>query len=409
MKVPVRWLNEHVEIDDLNIKYLEEKLILSGSNTEGVKDFSENNTKIVIGKVLEQKRHENADKLFVLQIDIGNEVTQIVTGAKNVNEGDYVPVAKVGAHLANGVKIKKGKLRGEISNGMLCSLDELGFEKSVTPKAFDDGIYILKGEYKVGTPLFEVVDLGDFVIEFEITPNRPDCLSIEGMARETGATFNRKRKKLDDNNKFEEKDVKKYFNVKVEDFDLCPRYAGFVINNVNIEPSPQWMQIRLMQAGVRPINNIVDVTNYVMLEVGQPIHPFDLDSVDDKKIIVRRALDDEKMMTLDSVERTLKNDDLVIASAEKAIGIAGVMGGENSEITNNTKNIFVEVASFDKTAIRITSKRLGLRTEASARYEKGIDADRVGKAINRLIELYKELNVGELVDGVIDINSGSSE
>jgi|LGVF01.1.fsa_nt_gb phenylalanyl-tRNA synthetase beta chain len=403
MRVPVKWLNEHVEIDDINIKHLEEKLILSGSNTEGVKDFSKNNTKIVIGKVLEQTKHPDADKLFVLQVDIGEEVTQIVTGATNINVGDFLPVAKVGAHLANGIKIKRGKLRGEVSNGMLCSLDEIGFDKSVTPKMFDDGIYILEGEYKVGTPLFKAVDLGDFVIEFEITPNRPDCLSIEGMARETGATFNRKRKQLNDKNDFKENDIKKYIDIEVEDLDLCPRYAGFVINNVNIEPSPQWMQIRLMQAGVRPINNIVDVTNYVMLEVGQPIHPFDLDLVDGKKIIVRRALDDEKMTTLDSVERTLKNDDLVIASAKKSIGIAGVMGGENTEITENTKNIFVEVANFNKTAIRMTSKHLGLRTEASARFEKGIDSDRVGKAVNRLIELYSEMNIGELVDGVIDI------
>ncbi|MBN2259526.1 MAG: phenylalanine--tRNA ligase subunit beta [Clostridiales bacterium] len=403
MKVPVKWLNEHVKIDDIDIKFLEDRLIMSGSNTEGVKDFSKNNTDIVIGKVIEQVKHEDADKLFVLQIDLGEEITQIVTGAKNVKVGDYVPVAKVGANLANGLKIKKGKLRGQVSNGMLCSLDELGFEKSVIPKIFDDGIYILQGEYELGTPLFDVVDIGDNVIEFEITPNRPDCLSIEGMARETQATFKRERKKLSDQNIFEEKNVKKYFDVEVQDSDLCPRYSGFVINNVQIKPSPQWMQVRLMLAGVRPINNIVDITNYVMLETGQPIHPFDLDLVDDKKIIVRRAFDGEKMTTLDSVERILKNDDLVIASAHKAIGIAGVMGGENTEITENTKNIFVEVANFNKTAIRMTSKHLGLRTEASARFEKGIDINRVGKAVNRLLELYAQLNVGEIVDGMIDI------
>lgn len=403
MKVPIKWLNEHVKIDDLDIKNLEERLIMSGSNTEGIKDYSENNTNIVIGKVLKQIKHPDADKLFVLQVDVATQVVQIVTGATNVNEGDFVPVALVGANLANGVKIKKGMLRGELSNGMLCSLDEFGFGKSVIPKVFDDGIYILQGEYKIGTPFFDVVDLGDCVIEFEITPNRSDCLCIEGMARETKATFERERKYIENKNDFDIGNIKEHIDVEIDDIDLCPRYAGFVIENVKIKPSPQWMQIRLMLAGVRPINNIVDVTNYVMLEIGQPIHPFDLDLVGEGKIIIRRAKDNETMVTLDSVERKMSTEDLVIATEKKAIAIAGIMGGENTEISNKTKNIFVEVANFNKTSIRLTSKKLGLRTEASSRYEKGMDPNTVGKAINRLIELYEKLEVGEIVKGVIDV------
>lgn len=403
MKVPVSWLDKHVKINDLDIKFLEERLIMSGSNTEGIKDYAEGISKVVIGHVLEQIKHPDADTLFVLQIDVGEEVVQIVTGADNVSVGDYVPVALVGAWLYGGVKIKRGKLRGLISNGMLCSLDELGFERSVIPKAFDNGIYILQGEYTPGDNFYEVVNLGDKVIEFEITPNRPDCLSIEGMAREAKATFNRERIAINDSNEFEAGRVKDFIDVEILAPEICPRYAGFVIQDVNIEPSPQWMQIHLMLAGVRPINNIVDVTNYVMLELGQPIHPFDLDLVDENKIFVRRADEGEKMKTLDSVERTFTNDDLLIASAKKAIGVAGVMGGENTEITDNTKNIFVEVANFNKTALRLTSKRIGLRTEASSRYEKGVDPNTVGKAINRLLELYRSMNVGVIVEGVLDI------
>ncbi|OPL09263.1 MAG: hypothetical protein AVO33_07305 [delta proteobacterium ML8_F1] len=403
MKVPVKWLNEHVQIDDIPIKTLEERLIMSGSNTEGIHDFSQGNTNIVVGRVLTQVKHPDADKLFVLKVDLGDEVVQIVTGARNVTEGDYVPVAKVGASLAKGLQIKKSKLRGEVSEGMLVSLDELGFSRSVIPKVFDDGIYILEGEYQLGTPFFEATAIGDRVIEFEITPNRADCLCIEGMARETQATFGRPRKALEAPEGFHRGRVNEYIEVEVLDRELCPRYAGFVIKNANIEPSPQWMQIRLMLAGVRPINNIVDVTNYVMLETGNPIHPFDLDQVDEGKIIVRRALPDEEITTLDSVKRKLSPSDLVIASPIRAIGLAGIMGGENTEITPGTRNIFVEVAAFNKTALRLSSKALGLRTEASGRFEKGIDTARVSKAIQRLLELYREMNVGELVDGVVDI------
>ncbi len=403
MKVPVKWLNEHVKIDDIPIKTLEEGLIMSGSNTEGIRDFSRDNTEIVVGRVLAQEKHPDADKLFVLKVDIGDERVQIVTGAKNVKVGDFVPVARVGARLAKGLVIKKSKLRGEVSEGMLVSLDELGFTRSVIPKVFDDGIYILQGSYEPGTPFFEAVAIGDQVIEFEITPNRADCLCIEGMARETQATFGRQRRAVKVPQGFSGDEVGKFIDVSVLDRDLCPRYAGFVIRNANIEPSPQWMQVRLMLAGVRPINNIVDVTNYVMLEIGNPIHPFDLDQVDEGRIIVRRAEADEVITTLDSVKRSLTTEDLVIASPRRAIGLAGIMGGENTEITSETRNIFVEVASFNKTALRLSSKSLGLRTEASARFEKGIDPSRVAKAIQRLLELYQEMNVGELVKGVVDV------
>jgi phenylalanyl-tRNA synthetase beta chain len=405
MRVPFNWLNEHVKIDDLDLKHIEERLIMSGSNTEGVKDFSEGISKVVIGYVVSQEKHPDADTLFVLMVDVGEEEhLQIITGADNVSVGDYVPVAVVGAWLHGGLKIKRGKLRGMISNGMLCSLDELGFERSVIPKQFDNGIYILQGEYKPGEDFYSVVPLGDSVIEFEITPNRPDCLSIEGMAREAQATFERTRKALVNKTEFEKGEVDKYFRVEVKDFELCPRFAGFVMRNVVIKPSPQWMQIRLMHAGVRPINNIVDVTNYTMLEIGQPIHPYDMDMVDNQEIIVRRAEQDEKVITLDSVERTMTSEDLLITTREKPIGIAGVMGGENTEITENTKNVFIEVASFNKTAVRLTSKTIGLRTEASARFEKGIDPERTIKAISRMLDLYRELEVGEIVEGVIDIH-----
>lgn len=405
MKVPYNWLNEHVRIDDLDLKHVEERLIMSGSNTEGVRDFSKDIQKVVIGHVISQEKHPNADSLFVLMVDVGEEEPlQIVTGAQNVSVGDYVPVALVGAWLSGGIKIKRGKLRGLVSNGMLCSLDELGFERSVIPKAFDNGIYILEGSYEPGADFFSVVPLGDSVIEFEITPNRPDCLSIEGMARETKATLERPRKPVKLLEDRSEGDVKSYFNVTVEDPDLCPRFSGFVMRDVTIAPSPQWMQIRLMHAGVRPINNIVDVTNYVMLETGQPIHPYDMERVDEQRIIVRRAKADEKVTTLDSVERTMTTDDLLITSPLKPIGVAGIMGGENTEITDGTRHVFVEVASFDKTAIRMTSRAIGLRTEASSRYEKGIDTDRPLKAIARMLELYRELEVGQIIDGIIDIH-----
>lgn len=402
MKVPVKWLGELVDIDEISVKELEDVLTMTGSKTEGSVDLSKESSNVVVGKILELRKHPGADKLQIVSIDVG-EVIQIVTGATNISEGDYVPVALVGALLANGLKIKKGKLRGEVSNGMLCSLEELGYQKNVIPKGYDDGIYIFDKELPVGADVFSVTTLGDTVIEFEITPNRPDCLSMDGIALETSASFNKKLLKRSEKDIPMSGDFTKELTVEIEDFNLCSRYLAFAVKDIKIEKSPSWMQNRLMQAGVRPINNVVDITNYVMLEVGNPIHAFDLDLVEGGKIIVGPSKEGEKITTLDEAERKLEAGDILIRDAAKPIGLAGVMGGNNSEIGDNTKNIIVEVANFNKSAIRKTSKRLGHRTEASSRFEKGISTTVIDLAYRRLIELFDELEVGSIVSGDIDV------
>lgn len=403
MLVPVSWLRNYVDIDNIPIEKLDESLVMSGSKTEAVEKVAEGVEGVVVGKITEIIQHPNADKLIITKVDVGEEVIQIVTGAKNVNVGDYIPVALVGAKLADGLKIKKGKLRGEISNGMLCSAEELGFSDNVIPKESKDGILILKDEYTLGMDIKEVLALNDYVIEFEITPNRPDCLSMIGMARETSATFdlsiNYPRIDIEE----ETEDIKDYISVEVKDPDLCRRFAGRIVKDIRIEQSPMWLQIRLMKAGVRPINNIVDITNYVMLEYGQPLHAYDLDTIVDKKIIVRRAEKDEKTTTLDGVERKLDEDVLVIANTKETIGIAGIMGGEDTEVSNNTKTIFLEAANFNKKNVRTSSRKLGLRTEASSRFEKGIDPNIPELAVDRACQLIEELGVGKVVKGKIDI------
>ncbi len=402
MLVPVKWLKDYVDINNIAIKELDEKLVMSGSKTETVTKASKEIEGVVIGKILEIKGHPDADKLIITKVDIGNEILQIVTGATNLNEGDIIPVALAGAKLPGGLKIKKGKLRGEISNGMLCSPEELGFSENVVPKESKQGIFILRGEYTLGMDALEALDLDDYIIEFEITPNRPDCLSMIGMARETAATFNSKLKYPDIVIKEEVDDIKDYTSIEVQDEDLCPRYAARLVKDIKIQPSPMWMQIKLMKAGVRPINNIVDITNYVMLEYGEPLHAFDLDQLEEKRIVVRRAKENEMIKTLDDVERKLTEDVLVIADGRKPMAIAGIMGGEDSEVSKNTKTILIEAACFDKTSIRSSSRSIGLRTEASSRFEKGIDPNVVTFALDRTCQLIEKLGAGKVVKGTLD-------
>jgi phenylalanyl-tRNA synthetase beta chain len=403
MRVPIEWLKSYVDIENIDEKTLMDKLVLTGSNNEGSYKISEGIENVVVGRILDIIQHPNADKLVVVTVDVGTEEIQIVTGATNINIGDYIPVALNGATIAGGVKIKKGKLRGEVSNGMLCSLEELGFEGSSIPKEFDDGILILDQPYPVGEDILKILKLDNSVIEFEITPNRPDCLSMLGMAREVSASFDVPVKLPELYTESAASEVESFASVKIVDPDLCPRYAAKIIKNIKIESSPQWMQLRLMQSGMRPINNIVDITNYVMLEYGQPIHAFDLHSVSGGEIIIRRALEGEVITTLDDKDRVLNQDMLVIADKDKPIAIAGVMGGANTEISSDTKAVLLEVATFDKTSIRKTSKDLGLRSEASSRYEKGVSAELPAMVVDRVCHLIELLGAGEVVPGLIDV------
>ncbi|QEK12495.1 phenylalanine--tRNA ligase subunit beta [Crassaminicella thermophila] len=410
MFVPVEWLKQYVDIENIDIDKLSDELVMSGSKVEAVENLGEKINKIVVGKILEIQKHPDAEKLVVTQVDIGDEVLQIVTGAKNVKEGQYIPVILNGGRLPDGTKIKKGKLRGVVSNGMMCSGEELGIADKVLPMHQEkDGIYILDEAYPLGTDIKDILGLNDYIIEFEITPNRPDCLSILGMARETAATFNIPLKNLEINIKEEVDNIKDYASVEVLDSDLCNRYVARVIKDVEIKPSPQWLQNRLMKAGMRPINNIVDITNYVMLELGQPLHAFDLEKLEENKIIVKRAENGETFTTLDEVERKLDEDTLIIADGKKSVALAGVMGGLNSEVSESTKTILIESANFSSHSVRTTSKKLGLRTEASARFEKGIDPNIAIIAANRVCQLVEELGIGKVVAGVIDIYPNRAE
>lgn len=402
MLLPIKWLKDYVDID-VDSKILADKLTLSGSHVESIIELNSGIENVVVGHILEIKDHPNADKLCITITDVGREKLQIVTGATNIKEGDYVPVALVGARLPGGVKIKKGKLRGEESLGMLCSLKELGVKDNVVPKEQRDGIFILDKEYPLGMDIKEVLGLYGEVIEFEITPNRPDCLSIVGMAREACATLNKKMKYPSINISKEEDNINDYLRkIEILDKELCNRYFARVIKDVKIESSPLWLQTRLMEAGVRPINNIVDITNYVMLEFGEPLHAFDLDKIIDKKIYVRRALESEKITTIDGIERSLNSSNLVIADGEKPVAIAGVMGGLETEVTDCTNTILIEAANFNDRSVRLTSKSLGLRTEASSRFEKGIDPNLCQTACNRVCQLIEEIGAGKVVGGYFD-------
>lgn len=402
MNIPMSFLKQYVDLD-CTIDEFVHFMTMSGSKVETVETVGKDIIGVVVGKILNIEKHPDADKLVVCKVDIGDKIVQIVTGATNVFESAIIPVAIDGATIANNVKIKKGKLRGQVSEGMMCSVEELGYTKHDYPESPEDGIYIFQQEQKLGADVLDILEMRDDVVEFEITSNRPDCFSVIGIAREAAATFNKELKYP----KIEVKEtatgnIDEMISVEIKNPELCTRYVARVVKNVKIEQSPQWLRHRLTAAGIRPINNIVDITNYVMLEYGQPMHAFDIDNVSDKKIIVRNAKDDEVFITLDGIERKLNSSMTVISDSQKALAIGGVMGGENSKITGNASAILFESANFNGSNIRLTSKKLGLRTDASGKYEKGIDPNLALIAINRAVSLVEELNCGEVVKGVVD-------
>jgi len=400
MKAPISWLKDYVNIN-VDAEKLAELLTLSGSKVEAIEDLGESIKNVVVGRIISMEKHPNADKLKIARVDIGKEVIQVVTGAPNVKEGDYIPVALVGAKLPGG-EIKASKLRGVESNGMMCSIEELNLTHDYLPDAPENGVYVFHNSPEPGRDVKEVLGL-EPVLDFEITSNRPDCFSIIGLAREASVALSTAFKKP-------EITVKEEGNGKASDFasvtiknpELCSRYAARVVTDVKIEPSPEWMQRRLAAAGMRPINNIVDITNYVMLEMGQPMHAFDLKCIDGGEIIVRTAKDDEIITTLDGQKRQLDSSMLVIADKNKPVAIAGVMGGENSEVTQETKMLLLESANFSGTSVRLTSRKVGIRSEASNRFEKGLDVENVIPALNRCAQLIEELGAGKVVPGIVD-------
>ena len=397
-----KWLDEYVTVDAANREFAE-GMTLSGSKVEGYSVLSDEIKNVVVGRVLSLERHPDSDHMWICQVDVGGRTEQIVTGAQNVQAGDLVPVALDGSTLPGGVHINAGVLRGVASNGMLCSLKELGLTVNDFPYAIEDGIFILQEDCAPGDDICPVIGCDDTVVEFEITPNRPDCLSVIGLAREAAVTYGKQPVFHDPVVKGSGGNIRDHLSVEVRDAELCPRYTARMIKNIHIAPSPKWLRQRLRASGVRPINNIVDITNYVMLEYGQPMHAFDYACLDGGRIIVRRAADGEVMNTLDSSERVLTPDMLVIADENKPVGLAGVMGGENSEITESTTYAVFECANFNGTSIRRTAARLGMRTDASARYEKGLDVQATEKAVSRACELVEQLGAGEVIDGVIDV------
>lgn len=378
-------------------------MTMSGSKVEGYEKEGAEITGVVVGKILSVVPHENSDHLVVCSVDIGEEnPIQIVTGASNVNAGDLVPAALNGSTLPNNIKIKKGKLRGVESNGMLCSLGELGLTTHDFPYAVEDGIFIIQEDCEPGQDIHDAIGFNDTSVEFEITSNRPDCLSVTGLAREASATFNREINVPVPEFKGIDENIDDALKVNVQNTNLCRRYCAGIVKNVKIEPSPRWMRERLRACGVRPINNFVDITNYVMLEYGQPMHAFDLRFVKDSSINIRNAVSGEKIVTLDGVERELSEEMLVIADSEKPVAVAGVMGGEYSGIMNDTTEVVFESAYFEPVSVRKTSKKLGLRTDASARYEKGTDPLISMTCLKRAFQLVEELGAGEVVRTVID-------
>lgn len=408
MKASIEWLKDYSDID-VSTKELADILTITGSKVETIEEKGEDIKNVVVGKILEIEKHPNADRLVVTKIDIGNgEKLQIVTGADNIKVNDIVPIAKDGAELPGGKKIKTGKLRDVDSQGMMCSVGELGLDIEKYPGQIEHGIMILDNKYEknLGEDITEVLKLKESVLDFEITCNRPDCFSIEGLGREVAVSLDKKFKNPHrniDELKIGNKNSIEGLTVNIEEPNLCYRYIARVVKNVKVKQSPEWLVKRLNACGIRAINNIVDITNYVMLEMGQPLHAFDINSIAGKQITVRRAKADEKIVTLDGVERTLNNDMLVIADKDKPVAIAGVMGGENSEIEADTNTVVFESAVFYGGSVRKTAKAVGLRTEASSRYEKGLSPENTFRAINRAIELVELLEAGEPVDGMIDV------
>lgn len=401
MDISMKWLADYVDIDEPIKKFCYD-MTMTGSKVEGYEEEGAKVTNTVVGRILSKSKHENADALFVCSVDIGREEpVQIVTNAKNVKEGDLVPVALDGATLPEG-KIKKGKIRGVESYGMFCGLDTLGLTLHDFPYADPEGVFVIEEDCKPGDDIHAAIGLDDTTVEFEITSNRADCLSVLGIAREAAATFQKPFNYKKPEYKGVSEDINKYLSVNVENTDLCHRYIGGIVKNVKIQPSPRWMRERLRACGVRPINNLVDITNYVMLEYGQPMHAFDIRYLAGGKINIRNAHAGEKTTTLDGVDRVLSPEMLVIADAEKPVAVAGVMGGEYSGIMDDTQTVVFESACFDGASVRRTAKKLGMRTDASARFEKGLDAHGCMPAILRAFELCELLGCGEPLNSVID-------
>lgn len=402
MLLPINWIKDYVNVDE-SIKEITDRLSETGSHVESVIDYSSDlNEKLIVAKIEKIEKHPNADKLSVVTLNTGNSKIDVVTGAKNIKEGMFVCYAQVGATLPNGVVLKEADLKGIISPGMLTSFEEMGFDGSIIDKNSKDGIAVLS-ENKIGDTVVDALEINEPTIEIEVTPNRPDCLSILGMAREYAASFGKKIEYPSIDIENSQGDIGEYLNQVDIQTEKCSRYVARVIKDVEIKDSPQWIKNRLIQSGIRPINNIVDITNFVMLETGQPIHAYDLDKIADKKIIVKES-NDEKFTTIDSEERELSND-IVICDGKDVLGIAGIMGGLDSEITNTTKNVLIESASFDRTSIRNTSKRLSLRTEASTRFEKGISQKMCDLASLRVCKLIEETTGATVISSSIDVIS----
>lgn len=419
MNTSLSWIKAYVPELECSAQEYTDAMTLTGTKVEGYEKLDADLEKIIVGKILKIDKHPDADKLVVCQVQIDEEgtSTQIVTGAKNVFEGAIVPVVLDGGRVAGGhdgsktpggIKIKKGKLRGVESNGMMCSIEELGSDRNMFPEAPEDGIYIFNdnpdyADVKIGQSAISVFGMDDVIFEYEITSNRVDCFGVLGIAREAAATFRKPFVPPVVEVKENDEKTSDYISVDVQDNDLCKRYVARVVKNIKLAPSPLWMQQRLRSVGIRPINNIVDITNYVMEEYSQPMHAYDLDTIEDKKIVVRRANDGEKFVTLDGQERELDSSILMICDGKKPVGIAGIMGGENSMITDNVKTMLFEAACFDGTNIRLSGKKLGMRTDAQSKFEKGLDPNTAMEAINRACQLINELGAGEVVGGCVDI------
>ena len=412
MNTTLSWIKAYVPDLTCTAQEYTDAMTLSGTKVEGYEAADRDLDKIVIGQIEKIEKHPDSDHLIICQVNVGAETIQIVTGAPNVKEGDKIPVVLDGGRVAGnhdgkmtegGIQIKKGKLRGVESNGMMCSIEELGSSREFYPEAPEYGIYIFPEDAVVGADAIEELGLHDVTFEYEITSNRVDCFGVIGIAREAAATFGKEFHPPVVTPTGNAENASDYVKVTVKDTDLCPRYCARIVKNIRIAPSPKWMQRRLAAAGIRPINNIVDITNYIMEEYGQPMHAYDYDQLAGHEIIVRRAAKDEKFVTLDDQERTLDENVLVICDGEKSVGIAGIMGGENSMITDDVKTMLFEAACFDGTNIRLSSKRIGLRTDASAKFEKGLDPNNAEEAINRACQLIEELGAGEVVGGIVDV------
>lgn len=412
MNTSLNWIKAYVPGLECTDQEYMDAMTLSGTKVEGYKALDADLDKIVVGQIISVEKHPDADKLVICQVNIGKETIQIVTGAPNVVAGMKVPVVLDGGRVAGGhdgskteggIKIKKGKLRGVESNGMMCSIEELGSSRDFYPDAPENGLYVMPEDAVVGSDAIEALGLRDTVFEYEITNNRVDCYSILGVAREAAATFNKDFVMPPVKKVGNSEDVNDYVKVDVQATDLCPRYTARLVRNIKLAPSPEWMQRRLAASGIRPINNIVDITNYVMEEYGQPMHAYDYDTLAGGKIIVRRAEEGEEFVTLDGQTRKLDPSILMICDAEKSVGVAGIMGGENSKITDDVKTMLFEAACFDGTNIRLSAKKIGMRTEASGKFEKGLDPNLASEAIDRACQLIEELGAGEVVGGMIDV------